>query len=133
MAEVAITLPFSINPYGSIATTTEQSKIWSDRVRSVIGTNLRERIMRPNFGTLVPSSFMETADDAESIITTEVGSAFATQLSLLDLQETSILYDEYTNQLNVTITYALPNNEVVKTTIGLITIDGKNPATEENL
>lgn len=133
MAEIAISLPFTVNPYGAITTTTEQSKIWADRVRSVIGTNLRERILRPNFGTLVPFSFMETADEADSIIQTEVTAAFARQLPLLDLQSVDILYDEYSNYLNVTIIYALPTNEVVQTTVKVITVDGKNPSTEEYL
>lgn len=131
--ETAISLPFRVSPYGSIVATTEQSKIWSDRVRSVIGTNLRERVMRPNFGSLVPSSFMETTDEAETLIKTEVTNAFANQLSLLTLQSTEVTYDEYSNYLSVTITYALPSNEEVKTTVKLITLDGKNPSTEENL
>lgn len=133
MAEIVMSLPFKVNPYGAITTTTDQSKIWSDRVRSVIGTNLRERVMRPNFGTLVPFAFMETAEEAENIIESEINSAFALQLSLLDLQSTEISYDEYSNYLNITIIYALPNNEVVKTTVKVITVSGTNPSTEENL
>jgi len=133
MAEVTLSLPFTVNPYGAITTSTDQSKIWADRVRFVIGTNLRERVMRPNFGTLVPSAFMETTEEAESIIQTEVTSAFARQLSLLDLQSVDVLYDEYSNYLNVSIVYALPNNEVVKTTVKVITVSGNNPSIEEYL
>lgn len=131
--ETAISLPFKVSPYGGIVATTEQTKIWSDRVRSVIGTNLRERVMRPNFGSLVPSAFMETTESAQTLIESEVTAAFANQLSLLSLQSTEVTYDEYSNYLNVTITYALPSNEEVKTTVKLITLDGKNPSTEENL
>ena len=46
MAEKTLALPFSVDPYGKISVTSEQSKIWADRVRSVIGTTLRERVMR---------------------------------------------------------------------------------------
>ena len=131
--EIAISLPFVVDPYGAITSTTDQRKIWSDRVRSVIGTNLRERLMRPTFGTLVPSSFMETTDTAESLVSSEVGSAFAIQLPLLSLQSTDVSYDEYTNVLSVTITYDLPNSEQITTTIGMVTLDGSTPATQENL
>lgn len=134
MAEVALSLPFMINAYGSVSSTTDQRKIWSDRVRSVIGTNLRERVMRPDFGTLVPSAFMETQDAAESLISSETQIAFSIQLPLLTLQSTDVSYDYTLGQLNVTITYALPNGDIDVTIIDQqITLLGNNPAFKENL
>jgi len=131
--ETAISLPFSLDPYGAILATTDQSKIWSDRVRSVIGTNYHERVLRPLFGSLVPSAFMETTDAAEALINSEVATAFGTYLPLLTLQSTDITYDEYTNEMQVTITYSLPDTTTEATTIAIITVDGANPASEENL
>ena len=54
MSEIAMSLPFSIDPYGKVSSTTDQKKIWADKVRSVLGTALRERVMLPTFGTLIP-------------------------------------------------------------------------------
>jgi phage baseplate assembly protein W len=131
--ESAISLPFNIDPYGNVASTTDQSKIWADRVLSVIGPNLRERVMIPDFGTLVPTAFMETVEDASSLIQTEVQHAFSTQLTLLTLQKVNINFDEYEQYLNVNIIYSLPNSETVSTTVSLITVKGPLPATQENL
>jgi phage baseplate assembly protein W len=132
--ETAISLPFSVDPYGSITSTVDQAKIWADRVRSVIGTNLNERVMLPTFGTLVPSSFMETVDAADALISSEIRTAFANQLPLLTFEKADITYDEYSNTVNISIVYDLPNNqETATTTIALITIDGNSPASEENL
>ena len=133
MAEVALSLPFSIDSYGNVVSTTDPAKIWSDRVRAVIGTNLRERLMNPEFGTLVPSSFMETTDFASSLIQAEVQRAFSVQLPLLSLTSTSASYDEYSGLFNITILYDLPNNETVTTTVTLISIDGTTTPTEESL
>lgn len=133
MAEVALTLPFSINPYGSVATTTDQSKIWSDRVRFVIGTNLQERILEPEFGTLVPTAFMETSDDAQSTIETEVERAFQQQLELLTFDSVEISFDDYTGTTNVNITYGLPNGEVTNTVVAISYISGNNQSVQENL
>jgi len=133
MAEIALTLPFSINPYGSVATTTDQSKIWADRVRFVIGTNLRERILDPEFGTLVPSAFMETADVAQTVIEYEVESAFQSQLELLQFSSVDSSYDEYTNTTNVNIVYGLPNGEVTNTVVAVSYISGNNLSVEENI
>lgn len=133
MAEEALSLPFSINSYGEVTSTTDQAKIWSDRVRSVIGTNLQERILDPQFGTLVPEAFMQTADDSIGMITTEVERAFPTQLSLLTLQSVDVSFDEYTGTTNVDIIYSLPNGEVTNTAVAVTYIGGNNPSVQENL
>jgi phage baseplate assembly protein W len=131
--ETSISLPFKVTSYGSIATTTEQSKLWSDRVRAVIGTNIRERVMLPDFGTLVPEAFMQTEEDAEATIKTEVERGFTKYLDQLTLSSVNITFDEYTNTTNVTILYQLPNNEEASVTIGIVTNLGTLPQTQENL
>lgn len=133
MAEITIALPFSVDPYGKVSSTTSQSKIWADRVRSIIGTTIRERLMRPTLGTLIPYALFESATSAEAEVKAEVAKAFDSQLPLLKLQETTITIDEYTNVMNATIVYDLPNNETVTTNIGLILIEGTKPTYEELL
>jgi phage baseplate assembly protein W len=133
MAEKAMSLPFSIDSYGKVSSTQDQSKIWADRVRSVLGTAVRERIMRPTFGTLIPFAIFETDSTAESQIRVEIEKAFAEQLPLLDLQNSVVVVDEYTNVLTVEVVYGLPNNEVVSTVVGLVLVDGANPIYEELL
>jgi len=133
MIETALSLPFKLDAYGKFTSTNNQAKIWGDRVRIVIGTNLRERIMRPEFGTLVPSAFMETQETANSMITTEINRAFATQLTKLKLFSVDTSFDEFTNIMQVTVVYDLPNDERVDTVVSLIFIDGNNPPYEENL
>ena len=103
--ETALSLPFTVTSYGTVMSTTEQAKIWSDRVRAVIGTNIGERIMNPDFGTLVPEAFMQTTDDAENTIKTEVERAFATELPQLKFSSVTSSFDEYSTTLNVNITY----------------------------
>jgi len=133
MAEIALILPFSIDPYGSVSTTTSQSKIWQDRVRFVIGTNLNERILDPEFGTLIPSTFMQTADDATTLIENEVERAFQTQLELLTFDKVDVSFDEYTGTTSVSIVYGLPNGEVTNTVIAITYINGNNISVQENL
>jgi len=133
MAEVALTLPFKINAYGSVASTTDQAKIWSDRVRFVIGTNLEERLLDPQFGTLVPEAFMQTAEDADALIAAEVERAFPLQLELLTFQSVDISFNEYTGTTNVNIIYNLPNGEVTDTVVSVTYIGGNNLSVQENL
>jgi phage baseplate assembly protein W len=133
MAEKAISLPFAIDAYGKVAQTQDQSKIWADRVRSVIGTTLRERVMRPTFGTIIPYAMFENEDNAQSEIEVEVTRAFTEQLPLLSLSSVTSSADQYTNTLSVEVVYSLPNNEVVSTVVGLVLIQGAEPIYQELL
>ena len=131
--EKTISLPFSIDTFGMVGTTTQQSKIWADKVRSVIGTSVRERVMRPTFGTLIPYSLFDGEETAVMEIQDEVTSAFAKRLNLLTLIDVESEAGTTPGALNVTITYSLPNEEVQKTSIGFIDIKGIFPPYEEKL
>lgn len=129
--ESAISLPFSIDSYGRVTKTTDQSKIWADKVRSVIGTAVKERVMRPTFGTDIPSAVFENQEDSVGRIQEVVSTSFSEQLPQLTLEQVDNSYDEYSGTLTVSITYALPNEEIVTTTVGLIILSGNSTPYEE--
>lgn len=134
--ELALSLPFSVNPYGRISTTTERSKIWQDRVRSVVGTFLGERVMRPNFGADVVDAVHETSEEASIIVENQIRQAFNTYLPTLTLTEVKTKYDENTGIMDVEIVYSLPEatvEDVSSTTIGLVRIAGTLPPLQEKL
>lgn len=133
MAEQAIVLPFAIDAYGRVARTSSQSDIWSDRVLSVIGTRLRERVMIPSFGTSISSYMYEGIDRAAEGITVAVEKAFSEQLQTLNLLDTSVTTDPELGQILIDITYELPNDEQQNTVVALLAIGGKNPPVQENL
>lgn len=131
--EIAISLPFAVDSYGKIGSTIEQSKIWADKVRSVVGTSLRERVMRPIFGTVIPFALFETSEVATAEIKTEIRNAFLKFLPTLSLEEVTVSFDDVNNVINASVIYALPNDEVVTTTIGIVVLRGKTPIYEELL
>jgi hypothetical protein len=133
MKEVAISLPFMVDAYGKVGSTESQEKIWADKVLSVIGTSLRERVMNPSIGTVIPFSLFEDTDNASAEISIEVTKAFNEQLSLLHLSSVNVTVDQYTNIMTVSITYDLPNTQTVTTNIGLVNINGTNPIYQELL
>lgn len=133
IVEKAISLPFSIDSYGNISTATSPKKIWEDRVKSVIGTMIEERVMRPNFGTSVPKLLWDSSDFAQGSIESEVRRAFLTHLPLLSLDEVVINYDEYTNIITANVVYSLPNDEETTVNVGIANINRNNPASEDLL
>jgi phage baseplate assembly protein W len=133
MAEIGIALPFAIDSYGKVNVTDQQPKLWADRVRSVIGTAIGERVVRPEFGSEISYAEFKTASDASSQIENTVVHSFETQLNRLRLQSVTTTLDEYTGTLNVTIVYALPNQDLVTTNIGFASINGNNPTVKETM
>ena len=131
--EIALSLPFTFDSFTKVQITSDQNKIWADRVRIILGTNLRERLIRPDFGTSIPSTFMDNQEQTFATIETEVQTAFATQIPELKLQGVKTSFDEYTNILNIEVDYTLPNLTEVNTAIAYISTSGNQPSYEENL
>jgi len=131
--EVAVTLPFTIDYSGRVAFTQSQEVMWADRVKSVVGTAVRERVMRPTFGTLIPYALFDAEDDAASEIKIEIEKAFNSQLPTLLLTDVTIDVDTYTNVVTANISYQLPNSTPVTTTLGVLSLAGSNPPYEEIL
>ena len=126
--ETAIYLPFQFDNFGNVRKTYDQEKIWEDRVTSVIGTAIGERVMRNDFGTSIRASLFGTQSAMEDIIEETITEAFTALLPVLTLGEISYTHDEVLNVMEVTITYALPNRQVstvaVPVTVGNISISG---------
>jgi phage baseplate assembly protein W len=103
-----ISLPFRFDGYGRVATTSDMSKIWADRVRSVISTALGERIMRPNFGTPTPLWLFHSTEAIESVLDVDVASAFATWLPALKYQGLTYTPVDDTGEVQIDVLYATP-------------------------
>ncbi len=130
LSESAITFPFTITAYGQVGDTTDQSKIWADRVLSVIGTGWGERLLRYEFGTKIHTEAYNTITAAEETIKVEVATAFASFLPLLTLTEVITQYAQDTNVISVDVRYKLPNQEETTTSVGSVQIRGTLPPKE---
>ena len=60
--ERAIITPFTLDPNGNIAYTSNQNKIWDERVVSVVGTVAGTRLQRPTFGLSVVKMPFDTRE-----------------------------------------------------------------------
>jgi phage baseplate assembly protein W len=129
--ELTISLPFRIDEYGTIAATVDQSKIWADRVRGVIGTAVGERVYRPEFGCAAATSVFETEEETEAILTTEIRNAFLDYLPLCSLEDVVVVVDEQTRVVNAEVTYTPPNSNTFSLQVGVATINGDQPISEE--
>jgi phage baseplate assembly protein W len=132
MTEYAISLPFTIDGYGNILKTSNQSDIWEARVKSAVGTAFGERVMRSNYGTRIPEIFFDTQDALEAGIKKEVSAVFANYLPLLNLIDVSVVQNQFSGEVTAELTYAIPNQTTTTTAVSIVTINKTNPPYEEN-
>lgn len=128
--EIAIALPFTLTAQGTVAVTSDQNKIWQDRVYSVLATSIGERVHRYNFGTSIVTQQFNSADEASEIIKNDVADAFSAFLPLLKLTDVSTTFSQDDAVLNVSVQYQLPNNQTQSQSIGQISLNGSQPFQE---
>jgi phage baseplate assembly protein W len=129
---VAVSLPFSFDAFGNVAVTTSQEKIWGDRVRVAVGTALGERVFRPDYGTTIPQALFDSPDAVKEVIEQDISSVFAQFLPALSFSEVIVDYDSMQNIIAVEVLYSLPGeDELENVTIGVATLSGNNPITED--
>jgi hypothetical protein len=130
VSEVAISYPFTIDAYGNIAATNSYTKIWNDRVLAALNTANGERVMDWDLGTQIP--YMVFDSGSESAVETEIRKAFLDYLPALTVDDVNSTFDINTGTITVNLTYSLPNNDQITTTVGVVTVAGNNPPYEEN-
>lgn len=127
---VGISLPFTIDEFGSVGSTTNQKIIWANKVRSVVGTVLRERLFRQDFGTSIPTKLFDSIDAVTDIVTGDITAAFTKYLPSLSFNNATINYDNLENVISIEILYGLPDDTEQSLTLGVASIDGTNIISE---
>ena len=129
--EKAMSLPFTISPYGGVAFTTSQEKIWADRVRVAINTGVTERLVNLNYGTTISSEVFSEQTLAEDTIRAEIQKVFETNLKLLTLNSIDITFNEITNETTAEVSYSIPDGRDSTLRVGTAVIINGNLASEE--
>lgn len=105
----AISLPFRLDGYGRIATTSDTARIWADRARSVVSTQPGERVMRPTFGCSLPEDVLSAMDATPALVEAQVQDSFATWLPELTFTGLDVVeMSEADGEISVNVTYEVP-------------------------
>ena len=117
----AITLPFTVDGFGRVSVSRDNDRVWRDRVRSVIGTSLGERVMRPTFGSQIPLGLFDILNEAPELLDGYVSTAFATWLPALSLESVNVVRVSRDDaSIEIEVTYRVPTGEVDSASLGLV-------------
>jgi phage baseplate assembly protein W len=131
LSELAISLPFKVDALGKVGATITQEKIWLDKVRSVIGTSLGQRVYRPSFGCNATLGIFDTEEYVLNTIEEDISRSFASFLPLLVLESVEVSVDAETETLTVEVQYETPSGSSNAVRLGIATINGNNAISEE--
>lgn len=105
----AISLPFRVDGYGRVAATSDPSRVWADRVRTVVSTNPGERVMRPTFGCPMPESLFDAISTVPEVVESDVQRAFDEWLPAVAFEGLDVNYEADQNgEIEVVLSYTVP-------------------------
>ena len=114
-----ISYPFSIDERGKIAVAPTARKVWVDRVRAVLSTQVGDRVMRPDFGLDSLSSIFNEGSPAEQSIQAQISDAFTRFLPQLSLVRVRADEDPVSGVTEVDVVFTNPDNSETTTNLSL--------------
>jgi phage baseplate assembly protein W len=105
----AISFPYTFDPFGVVEITENQTKIYQDRVLTLISTVKGERPMRPTYGTDVARAMFENQGDARKAIDQAIRSAIATWIPEVEVSAVNINTLDDSGRVGVEINIVLPD------------------------
>jgi phage baseplate assembly protein W len=105
----AISYPFTLDPFGKTTSTTDQRKIYQDRVLTLLSTAVGERPMRPTYGTNMAVAMFENQGKVEDAINQAIRSAVSTWIPELTVEKINVKNFLDTGAVTVEVNVTLPD------------------------
>lgn len=114
----AISFPFTLDPFGVVNSTTDQTKIYQDRVLTLLSTAVGERPMRPTYGTDVARAMFENQSDAKKAVDQAVRTAISTWIPEVEVTAVNVNTFDDSGKVGVEVNVVLP--DFTSTTINVL-------------
>ena len=122
----SLSYPYTIDPAGVVTNTVTVTKLYLDRVVTLLSTNVGQRPMTPTYGVDWSTSLFENDGDFTAAVTQAIKVAVATWIPEVTVTSITISNDELNGINTVLLGVQLPDDTVANLTInpGLFTYDG---------
>jgi len=122
----AISFPYTVDPTGKVVSTTNTSKIYIDRVLTLLSTNIGQRPITVNYGVDWSKALFEADGDAQTAIRQAINSAISQWLPEIKVISINIAYDQASGIENVDLAVKLPDNTVANISVNsaILNYDG---------
>jgi len=108
----AISFPFSLNPFGVVDSTELPSKIWVDRVLTLLSTNIGQRPILTDYGTDIMRFLFENENNTALGVDQAIRSAIANWLPEISVKEIAITNVDSEGRFVIDLTVLLPDSTI---------------------
>ena len=105
----SISYPYTLDPFGVANVTEDQTKIYQDRILTLLSTAKGERPMRPTYGTDIARAMFENQGVVSAAIKSAILSAVNTWIPEVSVDNIIISGFEENGQVNVSLMVTLPD------------------------
>ena len=122
----AISFPFTLDPFGALETTDLPSKIWTDRVLTLLSTNIGQRPILTDYGTDIMRYLFENENNTALGVDQAIRSAIANWLPEISVKEISITNVDSEGRFVVDLTILLPDSTIktLDVSTAILSLDG---------
>lgn len=109
---IAISYPFTLDGFGKIVTADQYTKVYLDRVLTLLSTNIRQRPILQTYGSDVGSISFESNNELEASISNIITSAISTWLPDIAVNKVTVGLPDENGIADITLIVKLPNGNV---------------------
>lgn len=113
----AINYPFSLDAYGTLQSTSDQGKIWQDRLLTLLSTHIGQRPILTEYGTDFSRALFENENNFGKAVKTAVTTAVGKWMPEVKLITVDIFGVDHDGIASLKVSIQLPNDQVLETTI----------------
>jgi phage baseplate assembly protein W len=115
---IAISFPYTFDPFGVVDTSSDQTKIYQDRILTLLSTIKGERPMRPTYGTDVAKAMFENQGNAKKSIDQAIRSAIAQWIPEVEIANVNVTLFDESGRVGVEVNVVLP--DFTSTTVNIL-------------
>jgi len=119
----SIAYPYTIDPNGVVSTAANSTKLYLDRVLTLVSTYMGQRPMMPDYGVDWSGALFENDNEARVAIPIAIRAAVAKWVPEVQVSEVNINFDELEGIEHVTLGLVLPDNIVTTMNISTATFN----------
>jgi len=119
----SISYPYTIDPNGLVSATGSSTKLYLDRVLTLVSTYIGQRPMMPDYGVDWSGALFENDNEARVAIPIAIRGAVAKWIPEVQVSKVNINFDELEGTENVTLELLLPDDTVTTLNISTATFN----------
>lgn len=122
----AINFPFRLDSFGRVVDTTDQRKIYLDRILTVLSTINGQRTMRPTYGVDLTRGIYETGGDMQAGMQQAIRTAITTWVPDVSIEKILITEPNMDGISTVDLSVTLPDKSTATVSVNTayLTPDG---------